>query len=526
MKFSPVLVGLSLLFVVGPCALAQTTPLPAPPAPSQSRLGMNLAGPADWSSELPFVDAFRFARTWISQKKDAGWGQGPALLLDEHGWVKALEPDCWAETPLLTDMNGQFPHGQYVCLYEGQGEVSIQGASKIILSEPGRIVFEPDAHNGIFVRLLATDPANIVRNIRVLLPGTEKTYREKPFNPVFLERWKGFNTLRFMDWMQTNGSQLKEWNQRPKTDDATWTTKGIPLEVMIDLCNRQNQNGWFCIPVRASDDYVLQFAQQLKAQLRPGLKAYIEYSNEVWNGGFEQTRYVGEQGMALKMGDKPWEAGWHYTGHRSKEIFAIFDQVFGGREAASRRIVRVIATQGANPYVSEQILGFENAGKSADALAVAPYFGMVSVPRAADANTKIPAEEVATWTTTQALDYLENTAIPETIAWNKGQKAVADKYDLKLVAYEGGQHAVGAAGAENNDALTKLFLATNREPRMGQLYTKYLDSWRDSGGDLFCNFSSVGMWSKWGSWGLLENQNDDTAKYHAVLDWNAANARK
>ena len=32
-------------------------------------LGMNLSGPADWNTELPFVDAFRISRQWISQKK-------------------------------------------------------------------------------------------------------------------------------------------------------------------------------------------------------------------------------------------------------------------------------------------------------------------------------------------------------------------------------------------------------------------------------------------------------------------------
>ena len=34
----------------------------------------------------------------------------------------------------------------------------------------------------------------------------------------------------------------------------------------------------------------------------------------------------------------------------------------------------------------------------------------------------------------------------------KQQKKVADKYGLKLVAYEGGQHMVGVTGGENNEA--------------------------------------------------------------------------
>jgi len=93
------------------------------------------------------------------------------------------------------------------------------------------------------------------------------------------------------------------------------------------------------------------------------------------------------------------------------------------------------------------------------------------------------------------------------------------------VAYEAGQHLVGVGGGENNQELTKLLMAANRHPRMGQFYTRYLDAWRDAGGDLCGIFSSVGRFSKWGSWGLLEYYDDDTPKFQAVLRWNGANPR-
>ncbi len=514
------------------CSLAQNAPTQnvvpdtANVVPAASSLGMNLNGPADWNTELPFNDLFHLARPWISQKPGAPWGQGPALSLDEHGWIKSLEPGCFAETPVLTDMNGHYPQGDYVVLWEGEGELSVQHAGKIVSNEAHRIVFQPNGRDGVFIQIKTIDAANPIKNVRVLLPGTEETYKQNPFNPTFLKRWSGLNTLRFMDWMQTNGSPIKEWNERPLSSDAVWTTKGIPLETMIYLCNRQKQNGWFCIPAHASDDYVRGFATQLKAGLKPELKAYIEYSNEVWNNQFEQSRYAQSEGIALGIGEKPWDAGWHYTARRSKQIFVIFDEVFGGREAASKRIVRVLASQAANDYVSEQILDFEQAGKSADALAIAPYFGMVSVPRAVDANSKIPSETVQRWTTEQALDFLKETALPDQEAWVKAHKKLVDKHGLRLIAYEGGQHAVGGAGAENNEAMTKLFLDMNRSPRMGQLYKRYLDGWNRNGGELFCVFSSVGGWSKWGSWGLLEHQDDDTPKYRAVVAWNEANAAK
>jgi hypothetical protein len=219
---------------------------------------------------------------------------------------------------------------------------------------------------------------------------------------------------------------------------------------------------------------------------------------------FAQSRYAGEQGQKLGFADKPWEAAWRYTAYRSVQIFKIWEEVFGGRQ----RLVRVLPTQGANPYVSERIVEFQDAYQHADALAIAPYI-TCNVPRE---GNKLTTAVVEKWTVDQALDYLEQTALPESIAWIKGQKRVADKYGLKLVAYEGGQHIVGVGGGENNPTVMNLFHAANRHPRMGEIYRQYYDAWTAAGGDLFCYFSSVGSWSKWGSWGILEYYDDDPAK--------------
>ncbi len=63
---------------------------------------------------------------------------------------------------------------------------------------------------------------------------------------------------------------------------------------------------------------------------------------------------------------------------------------------------------------------------------------------------------------------------------------------------------------------------------MGAIYGKYLDTWRNLGGDLMCVFASTGSWSKWGSWGLLEfadQTEKDVPKCQAVLEWNRKNLR-
>lgn len=492
------------------------------PPPAKSWLGMNLDGPADWNTEHPFVDVFHLSRDWISQRKGEGWGKGPKLDRDEHGWIKRLEPDCSAETPILT--HGHAPSGDYVCLYEGEGEITFGHHSKVTSHEPGRLVVHIEPRDsGTFLQLKQTNPQNYVRNIRVLMPGCEKSYTSEPFRPGFLERWRGFNTFRFMDWQKTNGSQQRDWAGRPRVADCNWTEKGIPVEVMVALANRLKINPWFCLPHEASDEYVQQFAQLVKQRLDPALKVYVEYSNEVWNSMFLQHKYAENKAKELGLGpgERPWEGAAMFHARRSVEIFHIWEQAFGGRE----RLVRVIAWQaaGGDYWSDKMVLSQEGAGQNCDALAIAPYITMCIGPQ-----TKPSSDEVAKWSLEQLLDNVEKQALSESVGWMQTQKKVADKYGLKLVCYEAGQHLVGVGGGENNEQLTKLFDAANRHPRMGAIYGKYLDTWRSLGGDLMCIFASTGSWSKWGSWGLLEfadQTEKDIPKCHAVFEWNRKHLR-
>jgi hypothetical protein len=486
-----------------------------PAAEPHPALGINLAGPADWNTELPFIDVFRLSRAWISQERGQGWGKGPPLDLDEHGWVRSLQPNCFAETPLCTIEGGHYPSGDWTILWEGNGRIEMS-KGRVLQSEAGRMVVNIDsAGGGFFLRLLETNPSDPVRNIRVLMPGfTEEQVEQNPWTPSFLDRWHGVACLRFMDFQHTNNSEQQSWSDRPTLDDATFTIKGIPIELLCDLANRQEANAWFCIPHKADDDYVRRFARLVKEQLDPERKAYVEYSNEVWNGQFQQQHYAAEQGQKLGFAEKPWENAWRYTAHRSLEIFRIWEDEFGGRD----RLVCVLPSQAANSYVSQQVLGWEDAGRHADVLAIAPYISM-NIPERGD---NLTASEVATWSPDQFLDYVEANALPQCIDWMKDNKTVADQYGLQLVCYEAGQHFVGVAGGENNEQLTQLLHTVNAHPRMVGIYARYFDAWEENGGDLLCYFSSVSGWSKWGSWGLLQYADDDltrSPKYTATITW-------
>jgi len=396
--------------------------------------------------------------------------------------------------------------------------LEVAGNAKPVLSEDGqypegnRFYFISGDKGPVFLRLLETDPKDPVRNIRVIMPGHEKTYRQQPWNPDFLKRWKGVAVLRFMDFMHTNNSPLEKWEDRPQLDDATWTGPGgIPIEMLCDLANRLGADPWFCIPHMADDGFVREFARMVKARLDPRRTAWIEYSNEVWNGMFSQARHAQQRGQQLGLAQQPWEAGWRYGALRSMEIFRIWEEEFGGRD----RLRRVLGTQGANAWVSERICETREAGRQADALAIAPYISFNV--QAAD------APKVADLGVDGILDLVERDKLPAAIRWMREQKKVADKWGLQLVCYEAGQHLVGVAGGESHEPLTRAFMAANRHPRMGAIYRQYLDAWAEvSGHRLICMFSSCGNWGKWGSWGLLEHAAQDpvdSPKFLATMRW-------
>ena len=178
----------------------------------------------------------------------------------------------------------------------------------------------------------------------------------------------------------------------------------------------------------------------------PEHRAYVEYSNEVWNSQFEQHRYAAKQGLDLGLGAREWQAAWHFYAQRSVEIFKSWEEVFGGTE----RIVRVLASQAASASVADEICGWNHAAEQADVLAIAPYISLIVL----NDGQGLKAEEVAKWNVEQLLDYVETNALPESLGWMAANKRMANRFGLKLVAYEAGQHFVGAAGAENNDAVT------------------------------------------------------------------------
>lgn len=462
-------------------------------------IGTNLNGLSYYSTELPFLDTFKNSGPWVSGTKD-NWNDGRKLDLDRHGWVRSLKPGQVALTVLFHDTTkfaGTLAQ-RYVVRYEGAGRLEYGELAKLVEHAEHRDVIEIELGAGnATLTLTETDPNDYLRNIRISPEGS-KAKPDELFNSVFLERLQGYGALRFMIWMLGESSEdiaARRWNERPTLRDSRWTIKGAPVETMVALSNRVQADPWFTMPHAADDEYVRRFAQTVKTSLAPNLKVYLEYSNEVWNTVYPQTAYARKKGLALGLSKNPDEAVLRFYAKRAVEMFSIWEQVLG-----KERLVRVLAFQSdIDPQYSDEVaISFGDTRDHIDAIAIGPYFG---TDLAADSAGVARIRKLSL---DELMRELESAALPSAKAQMLKHAAVARKYGVPLIAYEGGQHLWNMSGQAAPE-LDALFNAANRDPRMGSLYSRYLNDWAEAGGGLFMHLLDCGSFEGAGNWGALEH---------------------
>ncbi|NBO63269.1 MAG: right-handed parallel beta-helix repeat-containing protein [Acidobacteria bacterium] len=516
-----------------------------------SGIGTNLEVVEDYAVAYPFANFFKQSRAWITGSATVFDTQQTSQLdLDSNGWVRSL-PACTSNTAqyclartVFNSGDNPYPTGRYTIIYEGQGTLSYSGgATKVsALSSPGRDVIDVNGNLIWILTLESTNSTNYLRNIRVYPPGIDPL-NPPIFHPDFIKQLAPSRSVRFMDWMRTNGSGYSgqantqsEFVDRTTLAQARWSLEnGVPLEAMIDLANQANVEPWFTLPHRASDSYVDQFAQLVLQRLAPQRQVYIEYSNEVWNSAFPQGGEVEAKGALLfgNSGD-PFIRRLNAHGLRTAQICHIFKTRFG---IQADRVTCVLGAQAANSFTTTEAADCPLAVQSGqrttpcrtdiDAVAIAPYFGnYLDLP--------VNTNELQNWSVNtlfneirlggQLQDLYPNVATPcsenwppqqtgscsisalqEIVPWISAHSQEANSRNLRLLAYEGGQHLVGVFGAQDNQAVSNLFVEANRSPLMADVYTTYLNSWKSNGGEIFMHFTLTFAAGKYGSWGALES---------------------
>lgn len=506
-------------------------------------LGVNLGSVTYFSTAIPFVDAMKMADPFLSTNAPTAsksiWDTEVAdkIPRDENGYPFELPtrvPGVPELQVLRASVVSTMYGGRYTVLYDGDGDLSFPASSAHAGNRsPGRIDLEVQAsrEQPLFLEIDRSNRSNHVRNIRVILPGFESSYQKQVFHPVFLGKLNGVGALRFMDWGSINGSTLSKWSERTTPTMNQGGSRGVAFEYMIDLANTLNADPWICLPHRADDPFVEELAKLIKARLSPQRRVYIEYSNELWNGIFAQSKWVSEQGCRTGLnklgryagscdddGARYW-AGVKFNARRSGQIFQIFDKVFAGEP---QRLIRVLAGQAQNEHLNEVLLesfaddAINPARNSADVLAIAPYLG------GGLATNVVEEGKAASITVAQLLDRLSALMESEVTVPTRNNRKIAERYGVRLVAYEGGQHLIAYGDASHDEAFVNKLIAANRDPRMRSIYMRMLDSWyteSDQGMFLAYNFAETP--TKYGVWGLLESQEQPMAeapKYQAFFD--------
>lgn len=529
------------------------------------RLGVNVEGIHQFKTSRPFINLFKISQGWFTSCEfdwlankpvDPGCTRSNAfntreqdkLKLDKNGWVRALpareDDEIFTSVVSGLHLDSDFPLGRYVLLYAGEGDIQVSGALNIIDDEePGRIEFDLIAtQRGLKIKISRVHARNYIRNIRLVTVENEKQLARQLFDPLYLEKLRPFDAIRFMPWINPRRNQQVEWEQRPLPEFAHYTgDQGVPVEVMLDLAQRTDAAPWLTIPHKANDDFVRRFARLVKKTLKGHGKIYVEYSNEMWNIIFPANSYAVRQALSLwptayrnsSDYERRVKLASNWYGKRSVEICRIWKEVFGRQK---HRVICVLAAQSSVDWVGQQVLDcplwFEGpCGAGVDAYAVGPYFG--------DYIAKIEhRERVKKWAERDdGLDQLfreieqggmlengpEGGAIQHFVETAlKTSMRLADDYGLPLLAYEAGQHLIRYDPPHRitTPSVLNFFMRANQDPRMEHAYQRYLQAWEENGGKTLMHFYGIGKPSPHDFFAMLPSSRSETSpKYKALLDY-------
>lgn len=518
-------------------------------------IGTNLPPITDFTATA-FVDIVNQSRVWQTRNVDPSFlyaagvfstGFQNQIPIDANGWplVSPFTPSGGVPQVVHTVMPVHGA-GTYQLFFEGTGQLTFranegllnpdspfQANRTVTLSVGGGVIpFEifdsefGDGNGELFVYLDQSDATDPIRNLRLIPPSSVQPVGASSFRSSFTDELSNFSNLRFMDWMSTNNNPIVNWTDRVTLNSYTQAQPvGVAVEYITELANEIGKDAWITIPAAASDDFITSLAVHLRDHLNPNLKVFVEYSNETWNGMFNQSAFVQTEGKKIWPTLSNFRAGTKFHAMRSATAWKIFEDTF--TTDSPDRLIKVMATQSANVGVSELRMeallesDVNPTGIMPDALAIGAYFGSsIADDLATDAPTGTDIEPDFV---TEIIDRLHADLDLKTTADVAAQRAVADAYDLWLITYEGGQHLAATTSANrSNQSLTNHLIEANRDDRMYDLYRDYLDMLNDADVALHSNFTYIYRPNSFGSWGLQENQDQplsDAPKFQAILDW-------
>jgi hypothetical protein len=494
--------------------------------PSQ---GLNIASPPQaYSDSFIALDLMKGLAEW-NYYKPSGSVQlrDSQLKLDEKGWVTELPVIDGEATGIFANVfyGAVYPARKLIMEWTGEGSIDVNQPYTVIGPNKIMIDFVPDytdaqgkpQEDGLTLVLNSTDPNNTGNHIRdIKLYAAEDAdliAAGEHFNPIWFDRVDDFRVLRTHDWQSTNFPTAVDWTRNIETaDQAHWARegRGMPYELMVEMANQTRSDLWINIPHTASDQYMREAAAYVKANLDPGLQLMVEFSNEYWTEGFDQNAYF-IAGGRREFGTDAFAAGQFY-GTEAANMAKIFAKEFGANSTVLR------------PTLTVDDIMFETG--EAEAMLTAPSSvaqgGVRPVTQGFDviatdgylswyAPDVSVADMIRGWMKDAdggfgrardfLIDQLNNELLPN---WQKG-KALADKYGLDFMVYEGGTLLLNNGNLD--PALTDFAIRFSNSAELKEVYEAELAAWATVGTGPFAWYSDTGRPGDYGDYGMWNGIN-------------------
>jgi len=191
---------------------------------------------------------------------------------------------------------------------------------------------------------------------------------DNPWKQSIIEEASNFTHLRFMDWQGIN-NELADygpgWNSRKQKSNPDQSAP-MAWEWCIDLCNRTNTDMWVNIHSKYNEDYSYNLAQLIKNNLKPELRVYVEWGNEVWNPAYSNTAKFWSYHNALAGAEAKGFNNLSYGYSHPEQVYQVwaairhhqqFERVFG---KGSDRLISVLAGWDAPQKYPTQITAYRD----------------------------------------------------------------------------------------------------------------------------------------------------------------------
>ena len=285
-----------------------------------------------------------------------------------------------------------------------------------------------------------------------------------------------------MAWHRTIESPIETLDDLTRVDHSTYAaTSGVPIEVLVALSNEAGTDLWLTIPTKANDEVVDYYAEYVRDNLDPNLKVTVEYGNELWNNGYQDTHDLRAEAVEV-WGVSPEDQPAHsaYIAYKATLVAQRFNAAFDKVEDGDKPLLHhTLGSQAARPAITEYLLESEAwqindpdsyvpVNETFDSIAIATYFGGHTITNTSEREKLIeaindPEVDAFEYLYNKLIDPTYTSSVPQLADFLQTQRDLADQYGLQITDYEGGAHLLHF----DNTSLPQLRIDTNRLGRNG-----------------------------------------------------------